>query len=739
MKKSGLYSHPNRFLEDHIKGVCDNALSFCDRIDLDENMKKLLLIIAFSHDLGKSTSYFQRYIKGEKVLKTNPLTKHALLGGVAALHLAQKEGIKDPFQLALAFLLPKRHHGDLHSFDKDLLLSDEQMKILQKQIASIDKMAFSEMIKNVGLFRFSWEDIDLTNIKKSLRQLKIFFKKDQKDLHLYLHTLTLFSLLIDSDKMDAAFEGKKVAMETKALPEELVERYLQSQYIPPTPINHLRNEAFKEVMEHPIDANTRVYDITLPTGMGKTLISFAFALKLAKAFSLNIVYSLPFLSIIEQNYAVIKDVLEKNGIEPTSDVLLKHHHLADLSYETKEDEFDYDKSRILVEGWNSKIVVTTFIQFFHTIIGHRNKMVRKFHRLSRSVVILDEVQSIPIAYWKLIRAVLEGLAKRFSFFIIFVTATQPMICTQSKALVGKRYFRCFHRYRICTIPKRQSIEEFLDSFKIDKGSHLFILNTISEAKSFYDRLSALEPLYLSTHIVPKERKRRIEALKTQKIAISTQLIEAGVDVDFDIVVRDMAPLDSIIQSAGRCNREMRLQEGNVIVTELVDEKGRLYASYIYDSVLLSTTKEILETKRCFSEEEVLEKITNYFTLLQKRKSFNESQKMLESLLRLDFDRVKEFRLIQERIDLYDVFIQMDVEGEKIWQKFCEIMQIEDILKRKQAFDKIKVNFYDYVISVPIKENEPPIECNHYVVYRNDLKRFYDQNTGFITRKSFEIL
>ena len=738
MQTSNLFSHPNRLLEDHIKGVCAKVRLFAHQANISPTLQKLLLIIAFAHDLGKATSFFQRYLLGEKQLKKDERTKHALLGGVIALHLALKEGIQDPLHLALAFLLPKRHHGDLHSFDKDLLLSPEQIAILQEQIEAIDKEAFEKLLDNIGLFSFSLDEIDFNKIRKRLQRLKIAFRKDQKELLSYLETLTLFSILIDSDKLDATLQDD-YHFDTTQFSPELVTNYLQKQNIPKTKLNDLRQEALKEVLSQPYQQEQRVYDLTLPTGMGKTLISFAFALKLAKSHNTHIIYALPFLSIIEQNYEVIKSVLEANGITPTSEVLLKHHHLTELLYKSNEEEFDYDRSRVLIEGWQSQIVVTTFVQFFHTLIGYQNKMVRKFHRLTNAVVILDEVQSIPSVYWPLIRALIAQLAKKFNFYVIFVTATQPMILEHSCALVDKDYFSHFNRYRIIPLLEPKRLDIFLPTVSLQpQKRYLFILNTIAQAKEFYTYFKQFDPVLLTTHIIPKERKKRISALKNSKIAIATQLIEAGVDVDFDVVFRDLAPFDSIIQSAGRCNREAKRSQGEVFITNLIDDNGRSFASYIYDSTLLATTQEII-SKGKFEEKEVLEKIEEYFNLLQQRKSFFESKELLQAIQRLDFDALKNFQLIKERVDLVDVFVQTDKEGVAIWQEFCKIMQIEDLFEKKAAFAKIKARFYDYVISVPIKDNEPPIECGHYVVYLDDLQNYYDLDTGFITKRSFEIL
>ncbi|BAI80031.1 CRISPR-associated protein Cas3 [Deferribacter desulfuricans SSM1] len=763
---SKLHSHPDRLLEKHTSQVIELANKYYSEISInDKILKDILTIITFSHDIGKSTQFFQDYILGDKELKNKLETKHAHLGGIAGLFLTDRylksKNIDNPFLLSLSYILPKRHHSNLKDFLNDLVIEEEDIKILQTQINSIDKEKFKNFLQNVetcdkNLINFSFEEIDFQQIKQTLRKIRRFIRKlkDEKSIDYYINTVFMFSLILDADKSDVGIKtDKNILFKDIQIKPEIVDNFVKNLSFEETEIINLRKKAYKEVAEKEIDINQKIYTLTLPTGLGKTLISFKTALKIAeklkkeKGINLKIIYCLPFLSIIEQNFSVFENVLKENDINLDSSILLKHHHLTGFSYKSKVDEFDYNTSRLLIEGWNSKIITTTFLQFFYSLIGNKNKMLRKFHRLANSVAILDEIQSIPHKYWLLIKEVLCRMAEKFNFYIIFSTATQPMIFEKKKyiELASKDYFEHIDRYDVFINKTQQTIELFYSNLNIeDNKTYLFIMNTVSSAKMLFEFLKKDfkdEIIFLSTHIIPKERLKRIKELKNhnKRIAVSTQLVEAGVDIDFDIVYRDFAPFDSLNQSAGRCNREGKKEKGKFYIVKLFDDKNnRSYSSYIYDSVLINATDEILE-KEIYSEKEFIGLVNKYFEKIKQIKSDKVSLDMLEMLYTLKFSAEKEkdkiksiedFVLIKEDYYKEDVFIEIDNEAKKVWEEYTKIWQLQDLFERKKAFDSIKSDFYKFVVSVPIKDNPPPIENNFYFVPYENIHEYYDLETGF---------
>ncbi|BCD61375.1 CRISPR-associated endonuclease/helicase Cas3 [Nitratiruptor sp. YY08-26] len=761
---SNLFSHPDRFLEDHTSCVIDLAKRFFENIEnVPTTFKDFLTIITFSHDIGKSTKFFQKYIKGNKTLKNRQETKHALLSAVVSLHLANKHLPNDLFLLSLSFVLPKRHHSNLKNFLSEFFLDESAIEILKNQIASIDRQKFQIFLQNIKncdkkLINFTFDEIDFDTIKAILTKIRRFIRKlkNEKSLNYYIDTVLFFSLLLDADKSDAGIQTDKTILFQKiSLQPDIVDNFIQTFKPNDSTITQLRQRAYQEVSQKKIDINQKIYTLTLPTGLGKTLISFKTALRIAnevkrqKEEDLKIIYCLPFLAIIEQNFQVFEEVLKNNGITPDSAILLKHHHLSGFAYKNQEEEFDYDTSRILIEGWNAKIVVTTFLQFFYSLIGNKNRMLRKFHKLTNAVVILDEVQSIPHQYWLLLQKVLTQMTERFNFYIIFTTATQPMIFKKHLELASPSYFEKLNRYNVIVDKKTQTLQEFFDNLQINNQSHLFILNTVNSAKKLYEMVkNSYKVVYLSTHIVPKERIKRIQELKGHKkqIAISTQLIEAGVDIDFDRVYRDFAPFDSLNQSAGRCNREGKKEKGDFHIIKLIDENGRLYGSYIYDAILLNATDEIL-TNSTYTEQEFIQLIKSYFHKISQIKSDKISLDLLEMLYSLKFSAPKEpnqihsiedFILIKEDSYKQDVFIEIDDEAKEVWQSYANIWQIEDLFEKKKAFEAIKANFYQFVVSVPIQENTPPIVNNFYYVSFDSLADYYDLETGFIPKREYYV-
>jgi CRISPR-associated endonuclease/helicase Cas3 len=489
------------------------------------------------------------------------------------------------------------------------------------------------------------------------------------------------------------------------------------------------------------------------------LTSFSIALKLrekiGKEFGYlpRIIYCLPFLSVIEQNAAILDEVCRASGYPVESTLLLKHHHLADYTYKKDDDEFSPEEAKILIEGWNSEIVITTFVQFFHTLVSNRNRALLKFHRFSGSIIILDEVQSIPFGYWLLVKNMLQKLCCFGNAYVMLVTATEPLIFEREEvvSLVKKeKYFSQMNR--VVVKPRLEedlTLDEFGEKIKIQDGkSYLFILNTVQSAKEFYDILAKKtkeEIILLTTHIIPYERLERIVMLREKKVrlAISTQLVEAGVDLDFDVVYRDMAPLDAINQAAGRCNRHGD-RAGEVIVVSLTNEGEsvrRRYASYIYDPILLGVTRSFLEQKDTIPEKKFLDLIQDYYEELQQRKSNDTSKKLLAALYQLKYQKksnddtpgVSDFKLIVEDYPKIDVFIEYNEDAANVWEKYVYIKGISDLIQRRSEFNKIKADFYKYTVAIPVNvENIPPEVAGFRYVNRNSLPDYYNLKTGFKT-------
>ncbi|MCL4537847.1 MAG: CRISPR-associated helicase Cas3' [Nitrospirae bacterium] len=768
LPSSELYSHPNRLLEDHLTGAAKLAELFL--AEKPTEIKKRLIgisrIIALSHDIGKATRFFQEYLNAEdrekERLKNLKETKHSLLSAVCAYHLT-KQTTDDELLPFFAFVTVRRHHTNLIALSDEVALYDgDDIEKLHNQVEGIDDKKFSILADN--LFKAglpvllnkqiigSWID----NLGKELKPLKKCIRGLDNGTVSFITLNLLYSLLLDADKSDVVIRDISLFERKESISGNLVDNYKARSSFKDSPINYLREKAYQEIAHSSINLDEKICSINLPTGLGKTLTSLSFALKLREKRGLNhrIIYALPFLSIIDQNSLVFESVLKANGIEPYSNILLKHHHLSEIFYKKDENEFEPDEAKILIEGWNAEIIITTFVQLFHSLISNRNKSIRKFHRLANSIIILDEIQSIPVKYWLLLKNVLSQLSEMLNTYIILVTATEPLIFGKGEIRgLGDRdfYFKALDRIVMQPLLDRDmTIDELSKFFDLKSGrSYLFIFNTITAARAFYNLIkdSGISATYLSTHITPKERLERIEEIRSgkHKVAVSTQLVEAGVDIDFDVVVRDVAPLDSINQAAGRCNRNGK-QKGEVYIVSLKDDKGRRHSSYIYDTVLIDMTRKILSSRKEIKESDLLSLTDEYYRETEKKKSQDISRGLVEAITKLRYDSeddrtsISDFKLIDEDYPKRDVFIELDEDAKKAWQQYLGLKAVKDLFERKRLFDLLKSDFYRYVISIPANiENMPPLFGELGYVTQSVLEDYYDKETGFKTKDNRSVV
>lgn len=787
MFSSKLYSHPDKLLIIHLQNVANACLSKFKRTKhnlstylSNEHWEKLIWLMGFSHDFGKATSYFQKYLfeKDEDkraIMKNQPETGHSLISAVLSFWIV-KEFVKDkeeeflqsmPFFL---YLMIKKHHGNINNPipSKDALDGssnevDIPIEHLNKQFEAIDKKELQFLFEKVNeklALNIQVEDLPflLTDYftKEIRRKEKDIFKRIQKKMEYYLIFQYVYSLLLHSDKEDAIF-GKETQQKFIELKANLIDDYKSVTFgKPKTKIDKIRESIFQDANSKilQIDLKNKIFSLNVPTGSGKTLTCLSIALKLRTrlgncGIKPRIIYGLPFTSIIDQNYEVFKDILNN----PDSNILLKHHHLSEISYNGNSEEFETDQSRFMIESWESEIIVTTFFQIFHTLFSNRNRMIQKFHKLANSIILLDEVQTIPYKYWKLVRGILLKISDIFNVYFILITATQPRIFESSEIIElvpnKSKYFSQFDRINLDFESEGIGLQSFIKKCKIEINnsdeSFLFVMNTINSSIDLFQHLIKLkleaEYFYLATNIIPKHRFEKINNIKksnNRKIIVSTQMIEAGVDIDIENVWRDFAPLESINQVCGRCNRNFSENKGNVRIFEILNENhnNTPFSKYIYGKSALSIieTKESLGCKLQISETEFLKNMDSYYKILKEKIAEDEADKILFFLENLQFaDLYKSFKLIDEKLyKRKDVFIEYDETAIVVWQKFVNLKQINDTFKRKTEFLKFRKDFYDYVISVPEKyvpENEYE---NTGIVYisNEQVESCYNKHTGW---------
>jgi CRISPR-associated endonuclease/helicase Cas3 len=780
---SDLKSHtdPDKPLRDHLREVgntCkDVVLSL--KIENNEFLAKVAYLMGISHDFGKGTTFFQDYL--DKKIRTEK-ANHSKLSSVFGYYLCKRwleitennAGYNPSIVVWLAIM---KHHtdiSDLFGASGELeKLSDTRIERMQiENIKKYTLKCIEKIYKDLIDFEISINEF-FANYDELCSEIKEKWESviidEKKGWEYYFLAMFFYSVLLDADKLDASgigfvqIKGEREIWEK--ISSDIVDRYkaMKFQDDKSKKINIIRSRAYDEVisqLDHIDLAKKRIFSIELPTGCGKTLIAFGAALRIRErikkefGFSPRTIYCLPFLSVIDQNADALSKVLAVHTQEicsgnfadidnvnkdkspsdfiPTS-LLMKHHHLSEIRYISDRGEFDVEKSLLLIEGWHSEVVVTTFVQFFHTLITNRNRAARKFHNIVNSTIILDEVQSIPYRYWLLVKHALKYLAEKFNCWIILVTATMPLIFNPNDIapLVSNRnyYFGQFNRVKYVFDKSEKTIDEFSnivfnDIINTDKNIGV-VLNTINSCKELYHTLrrrltdfygdpkvseegiaefSEILLINLSTHVLPKHRKKRIERIrnedeKKRKIVITTQLIEAGVDIDLDRIYRDFAPVDAIVQSGGRCNRNDREIDGVVKILYLVDKNSRNYSSFVYDSTLLGISREIIRNE--FEETDILKLVEMYFSKIHQRGTDDPSKETLESVYRFEFSQIGAFELLEgdKETRKIDVFVEIDEEARKIWNEFTSIQKIEKSLERRSKFLKIRNKFYDYVISL----------------------------------------
>lgn len=789
MSYTKILSHPpDKELKTHLEKVGNFSKSIFNSLEIESNsyLEDISFLIGISHDFAKSTSFFQKYIRNHQKSKN---TYHSFLSAIFTYFVVdnyiKNNNINFDQNIAIiAYIVVLKHHGNLENIIELFHKLENPEKYITNQVNDLKNIDI-----NLNEF-YKAHDIDVVYFLENFEDIKeqilleLLNFEDEENLDNYTLILLLFSILIDADKMDAS---QTDFPERKEINPKIVDNFKKNNFGSNTDsINKIRDESYNEVISniYDLNLNDRILTINLPTGIGKTLTGFSAALKLKDKinkelnFNPRIIYSLPFLSIIDQNENTIKRVLEEENITG-SNYLLKHNYLSNMKYDSHEDDeeyYDIGKSKLLVEGWNSEIIITTFVQFFNSIFSNRNSSIRKFHNITNSIILLDEIQSIPYKYWSVINVFLKKLAMEYNCWVILMTATQPMIFDEYeyKPLINnpEYYFNQFNRveYNFNLRYKEIGIfkEELLDTIEKNPDKDiLVILNTISSSKIIYEYLKEYfsdinndcyinddngifeidknnQLIYLSTEIIPKDRLKRIDYINKsennkRKIIISTQLIEAGVDIDVDIVYRDLAPLDSIIQCAGRCNRNNKKEMGKVNIISLINENKKLYSGFIYEKLLLDNTRYILKNRNIIQEKDFNFKASkDYFKNIKKRGSQVDVESILAMLKFNDIS--KEFQLINNDEEKVNVFVCIDDDATSVFNTCLDIKNNYNGYERKNKFLEIKNEFYNYIVSVNPKKIGATNKIEDedlFFIDQDELNRKYKKDTGFLENKKEE--
>lgn len=607
-------------VEDHLQGVGLLAAQFAGKLNLSFAGE----LIGLLHDLGKLSKEFQDYIRSELGLNNcdedDDVDAGSRRGKVdhssaGAQYIWRALSERGPLELriaqVLALCVASHHSGliDCLDVEGEDIFSRRMNKTMEKtHLDEVRQAADAEVISRIDELLGTPELFaDLRNIIGSIiaRNKDHTYRGKLRNAQQQLGLLVrfLFSCLIDADRINTAdFEHKRVKhFRTNGdyvAWSVLIER-LENQLaaMPPTrSIDHLR----RDISQHCLDAALRpagIYTLTVPTGGGKTLASLRFALHHAARRKLDrIIYVIPFTSIIEQNAQVVRDILEPAGVPADHGKIVLEHH----SSVTPEQQTWREK--ILCENWDAPVVYTTMVQFLETLFGAGTRGARRMHQLANAVLIFDEVQTLPIKCIHLFNNAINFLTEQCNSTVVLCSATQPLLhrVSPEKGAIRlaaqheimpdvHKLFADLKRVTVCDQRKpsgwsatevaRLALDEVVRA-----GSCLVIVNTKRAAQTVFElchaQLDGIEIYHLSTDMCPAHRKEELAKVRARlkdgltTLCVSTQLIEAGVDIDFGVVIRYLAGLDSIAQAAGRCNRNGRPEPGivHIINPRPEDEK-----------------------------------------------------------------------------------------------------------------------------------------------------------------------
>jgi len=714
--------HP---LLEHLLGTAEKASKFAKYFGKSETA----FICGLLHDIGKYSEEFQNRINND-----GKLCDHSTAGAKVLRSISPAIGN------LLGYVITGHHSGLLNGGGWGSISEDGSMYgRLKKEIP--DFSAYSNEVTS-DLYP------PLASIARQLADTRSNDMRDQGYCFSFLVRM-IFSCLVDADFLDteAFMNDEKISRGVECNFTELEDKIIQhaKKFDTSTEINKKRKGIFEQCLEK-AEMPPGVYKLSVPTGGGKTLASMAFSLRHIRYNPTlrRIIYIIPFTSIIEQNAKVFSDILGREYV-------LEHHSNYDLS---QNDEEDYNIKKLAAENWDIPIVVTTNVQFFESIYGNKVSKVRKLHNITNSVIVLDEVQMLPTEYLIPCAKAIEELVNNYNCSVVLCSATQPEIERfMSEKIEAKEIcsnitemYEAFNKTKICFLGGLSSDEVIK---RLNKENQcLIIVNTKRQAKNLYEKLKENYGIdgtfHLSTYMCPAHRSEKINEIKQRLkdgakcIVVSTSLIEAGVDVDFPVVYRAMCGLDSIIQAAGRCNRERKRDLAYIYVFDFTDEEYKVSKSSPFGNYLWQRQSITELVARKFEDVTIPEAIKEYFDMLYCNISLSELDKKgvvrrlnegfdMNSPMDFNFDFediARDFKMIDEND--YSVIVKYNDDAVK---KINEL--------KYSYFTKEKLrSIQKYVVSLSMQEYGKLKEINALEVIGNRMSILvsgedYSAETGII--------
>lgn len=635
------------------------------------------------HDIGKYTLKFQDRIRGG-TLKVD----HATAGAKVCCE-------KGGYYTALAYCIAG-HHAGLPDTGEKSDIGDRATY-------------YGRMKKKIEEYQEYQKEIEIPELSTPFFQTSA--KKDP-GFSIGILTRMLYSCLVDADYLDteAFMNDRKVVRDSGdnmttlwAKLHSHIGGWLENEDV------HTINGRRTEILKHCIQGGQEekgLFRLTVPTGGGKTIASLAFALQHAVKHNMkHIIYVIPYTSIIEQNANIFSNILGSENV-------LEHH--SNVNYESAEE---LKPMQLATENWDKPVIVTTNVQFFESFFSNKSSKCRKLHNIASSVLIFDEAQMLPNDYLKPCVAALEELVRHYQSSVVLCTATQPALtdlfskdmkykelCPRMEEQIS--YFKRAQLKGLGTITEEKLIAKLQN-----ERQALCILNTKKIVQKIYEEIKQEGVFHLSTLMYPIHRKRTLEKIRERLstgekcIVIATSLVEAGVDLDFQTVYRQVAGIDSIIQAAGRCNREGKRPLDESVTNVFQLEQAQKVPG---QEQQIDTARIIIREYEDFSG---LDAIEEYFTRLYKfRGDALDKKRVLEQFQkgRFPFTKVgREFKLIEE--DTKTIFIAKEEHAKKIAEELRYKGMTRSLMREAGAYcvniyENVFRNIYDAGMLIAISED-----------------------------------
>jgi len=726
------HKNPDKSLKQHIEEVEIASSSIFKRHSLDVKalISECLDFIIKFHDLGKATTEFQKYINNpQKYTNQKKYKAHTPVSLILWLLYAKENNISDDLILLVVAAVWK-HHGDFPSFDAILKNSlyeyEEDYKISEYPVEQVCREL------NINLNQpFEADVFDILDLIDDT-----FFENwhIEKAAEYKVKGLLLFSILLESDRTFLALseyhlKQKLACFDPIRITPQIVNDFLIHKVETGNQNNSLNQQRtnLRNIIINNSSTISNIESVTLPTGLGKTMIAAEWALKHRNRANIKrkVIVVLPYLSIIDQTVKEYRKLFKKFD---TDSLILEAHSIAerkdiDDSNENQNSKVN-DSIDFLADTWSFDFIITTFDQFLYTLLSSKNRYIVRFHNLADALIIIDEIQALPSVLWEPLSLALNTISKTINTKTLLMSATQPKYL-QAKELVPcpEKIFFKQNRYKIVLkhiVPL--SLESFIKACirRIDDDNWhskrvMIVVNTRASARTILDSLENkinCEVFFLSADVTPKERLKSIETIKQNNpcLVIATQCIEAGVDIDMDMAIRDFAPLDSIVQCAGRCNRNGLKAKAEIEIVSLINQNGKKFSDFVYDKTLLEKTSMVLSNKDNINEEDIFQEVQEYY---QKIKNSKDSGKNNAEKWAFWQDELDIKKLLRNNNSKYN-FIVVSQDKPKIndlplKDAIVSALRIKSIWDRKRKIRSLQARIAELTISVWANSNIMPEE------------------------------